>query len=475
MKKICLVVFSLLLYFMVQGQTYFNRNYDFQGLPNYGIRHLILEDSTIFLPSTYYTLTDSGRIHYMFLNSVGDTLTTKKVSLIYTYFGLTSASPVFDETDSSIIFSCLTNDTTNNPNAYLSKLSSTGDTLWTKIIGGTGYDCFHTILTDTSGYYFIGLTNSFGAGSYDVWFVKTDRNGNVLQNTAIGNAASNQAISACWSGDGNIMITGSQNYDDFLMKVNTTGILHWQVNYQTGMGQCFISTDSSTHFYLASSFINQSNIENLLIRKVDSVGAIIWERFLTSPLINTASVSPIIIAPDGRLYLATSYSINNLVKGILWCFAPNGDSLWSVTYESTPGLDAYFYHLSPFPGGGFLMSGFADSPTQYNNAWLVRVDSNGCLIPGCLTSVEELEQVGSGGLQLMPNPANERETIILPEQETGAVIQVYDVAGKLLQEQTLISQRNFVIDCSVWHNGMYFVNVVTTEGKRFTGKFSVVH
>ncbi|MCU0434397.1 MAG: T9SS type A sorting domain-containing protein, partial [Bacteroidia bacterium] len=283
------------------------------------------------------------------------------------------------------------------------------------------------------------------------------------------------AISACWSGDGNILISGPENSDDLLMKVDRNGNLIWRQVYPLGMGQCYVTTDSSSAIYTASSTAGPANTDNLVLRKTDSTGTIIWERTYINISAYVASTNRIHIAPNGLLYLATTTASFSISKGLLWSFTPNGDSLWSVTYESTPGLDAYFYHLSPFPGGGFLMSGFADSPTQYNNAWLVRVDSNGCLIPGCLTSVEELEQVGSGGLQLMPNPANERVTIILPEQETGAVMQVYDVAGKLLLEQTLMSQHNFVIDCSVWHNGMYFVNVVTTEGKRFTGKFSVVH
>ncbi|MCU0436092.1 MAG: hypothetical protein MUC87_21730, partial [Bacteroidia bacterium] len=411
MKKTSLLVFGLLLYFMVQGQTYFNRSYDFEGIPNYGVRHLILRDSTIFLPTTYYTLSDSGVIRYLFLNSTGDTLATKKVSRFLTYFGLTSASPVFDETDSSIMFTCLTNDTNNNPNAYLSKLNSAGDTLWTKFMGGAGYDCFHTILIDTSGYYFIGLTNSFGAGSYDVWFVKTDRNGNILQNTAIGNAASNQAISACWSGDGNILISGAENSDDLLMKVDINGNLIWRQVYPFGMGQCFVSTNSISDIYLASSKMGPANTDNLVLRKTDSTGVIIWERTYINTLAYVASINPLYIAPNGFLFLSSATTSFSISKGLLWCFAPNGDSLWSVTYESTPGLDAYFYGLSPFPGGGFLMSGFADSPTQFNNAWLVRVDSNGCLIPGCLTSVEELEQAVNGGLQLMPNPASEQLTI----------------------------------------------------------------
>jgi Secretion system C-terminal sorting domain len=404
----------------------------------------------------------------LFLNSIGDTLFTKKISSAYTYFGLTSASPIVDETDSSIIFTCLTNDTTNNPNAYLSKLNSTGDTLWTKIIGGTGYDCFHTILSDTSGYYFIGLTNSFGAGSYDVWFVKTARNGTILQTTAIGNAASNQAISACWSDDGNILISGAENSDDLLMKVDRSGNVIWRQVYPLGMGQCFVTTDSSSAIYLASSTIGPAGFDNLVLRKTDSTGTIIWERTYINTTSYVASINPVYVAANGLLYLSSATTTFSITKGFLWCFTPNGDSLWSVTYESTPGLDAYFYHLSPFPGGGFLMLGFTDSPTQYNNAWLVRVDSNGCFIPGCLTSVEELEQAGSGGLQLMPNPASNIVSIAFKEQPTAGTIFIYNAAGALVLSQLYTP----TIDISHFAEGLYFVNLLSSDGSS-TGKLVI--
>lgn len=469
MKSLFKILLSLLLYISAQAQTYFNKNYDYFVYQNYAVRHLILPDSTIFLPTTYSDQNNTGNINYLFINNYGDTIFSKGISIPNTYLGLTSASPKYDASDSSIILTCISVDTTNNANAFVLKLSLDGDTIWTRTFGGVGYDIIHTILIDTSGYFLIGSTNSFGAGSFDVLLLKIDTNGTLIQQYAIGNPTSNQALSACFSNDGNIIVTGSENYDDLLWKIDKNGGIIWQQFYPAGTGQCFVSTDDSSNYYMASSFINQFNIENLLIRKVDSLGQQIWQKTLNSNTYSSASLSPLIIATDNRMYLSTSQSLLGIVTGSLWCFSPTGDSLWSAQYTSTPGLDAYFYHLSPFPGGGFLMSGFADTPNQYNNAWLVRVDSNGCLVPGCPNSVEEYALETERRMLISPNPANDIVSIEFKEQPTAGTIFIYNAAGALVLSQLYTP----TINISHFAEGLYFINFLSSDGSSMNGKLVI--
>jgi len=66
---------------------------------------------------------------------------------------------------------------------YLIKTNSIGDTSWTKTFGGTMAE-YGTAVKQTSdnGFAIIGYGQSFGAGSYDFYFVKTDSNGNGICN-----------------------------------------------------------------------------------------------------------------------------------------------------------------------------------------------------------------------------------------------------------------------------------------------------
>jgi hypothetical protein len=61
---------------------------------------------------------------------------------------------------------------------WLVKTDASGNAQWNKTYGGTGYDEAHSMLqTVDGGYAVAGLTESFGAGSFDFWFVKTDEYG----------------------------------------------------------------------------------------------------------------------------------------------------------------------------------------------------------------------------------------------------------------------------------------------------------
>jgi len=60
------------------------------------------------------------------------------------------------------------------------RLDSVGIPLWARTFNGINFELFNAVLTTSdTNYVAMGQTNSFGAGGYDIFFVKLDKNGNM--------------------------------------------------------------------------------------------------------------------------------------------------------------------------------------------------------------------------------------------------------------------------------------------------------
>lgn len=75
----------------------------------------------------------------------------------------------------------------NNSDFYLVKVDSMGFTIWEKHYGGNGNEVARSVIQlADSGFIVVGYTSSFGAGGYDMWALKTDKNGNKIWDKTFG-------------------------------------------------------------------------------------------------------------------------------------------------------------------------------------------------------------------------------------------------------------------------------------------------
>ncbi len=128
--------------------------------------------------------------------------------------------------------------TTGHQNMWLVKADSAGKSQWSRSYGGTNQDVGVSLVQTSSGGYILGgWTDSFGAGGYDFWLVKTDSSGNVLWNQTYGGGNNDRAESVVQTGDGGYAMVGRTSsfgvgIDDFwLVKTDSSGNVLWNQTY----------------------------------------------------------------------------------------------------------------------------------------------------------------------------------------------------------------------------------------------------
>jgi Secretion system C-terminal sorting domain len=96
-----------------------------------------------------------------------------------------------------------------NGDVLLAKVDENGNTLWIKTIGGDkGDGALSVQQTSDRGFFITGYTHSFGAGSGDVYLIKTDASGDTVWTKSIGGVDWDEGWSGRYTSDGGYVVTG---------------------------------------------------------------------------------------------------------------------------------------------------------------------------------------------------------------------------------------------------------------------------
>jgi hypothetical protein len=127
---------------------------------------------------------------------------------------------------------------------YLIKTDTSGDTVWTRTYGGTGWDDGMSVQeTSDGGYVIAGATNSFGAGGSDAYLIKTDASGDTVWTRAFGGAISDDARSVHQTSDGGYIIAGitwsfgAGSSDIYVVRTDASGDMVWKRTYGGAIGE----------------------------------------------------------------------------------------------------------------------------------------------------------------------------------------------------------------------------------------------
>jgi hypothetical protein len=119
------------------------------------------------------------------------------------------------------------------PNDWIVHTAANGDSLWSRVFGGSSGDaCTALCSGPDGGYYLGGYTSSFGAGREDAWLIRVAANGDSLWGRAFGGTGSDYCAAVLTDSSGNGVFagwkngTGGDNY--WLSGADPSGGLRWE-------------------------------------------------------------------------------------------------------------------------------------------------------------------------------------------------------------------------------------------------------
>lgn len=175
-------------------------------------------------------------------------------------------------------------DSVSGKDVYVIRIDASGDTLWTRGYGGSGDD-FGTAIcqVDDGGFLVTGWTDSYGAGSDDVYLLRIDAHGDTLWTRAYGDKNQDYGEGVIQAANGNFILTGvTQAASEamsriFLLEVSANGDTVWLQTYGEGFGYDVAQT-SDGGYILAGSHFNDFPNRNAYLLRTDANGVVIWEK-----------------------------------------------------------------------------------------------------------------------------------------------------------------------------------------------------
>lgn len=248
---------------------------------------------------------------------------------------------------------------------YLVKTDASGNMTWQKTFGGTGYDLGYSVRQTTDGGYIIaGLTYSSGAGSGDVYLIKTDASGNLLWSKTFGGTNSEFAYSVQQTSDAGYVITGYTysfvpgGYDVYLVKTDASGNMLWQKTFggaNDDLGYSVQPTADGGYIITGYTVSFGTGGSDVYLVKTDASGNMTWQKTLGGTS-SDYGYSVRQTADGGYVIAGYTYSFGAGGSDVyLVKTDASGTMLWQKTFGGTNS--DYGGSVQPTADGGYIIAG----------------------------------------------------------------------------------------------------------------------
>jgi hypothetical protein len=217
-----------------------------------------------------------------------------------------------------------------------------GQTYWKRTYKGGAYAIAPTF---DGNFFVVGWTSSRGAGSDDFYLLKINPYGDTVWTKTYGGKNKDQARAITSTSDGNFILAGYGSvYDDaynvYLVKVTPDGDTIWTKTY--GKSNNFASTIIPTidrNFIICGTgfvILNSGSLSYGFLHEITPDGDTIWSNTYEAPVGGFNAISP---AADGNFIVAgyTSPNASDEEYVYLQMIRPDGETMWTKTYGKVGG------------------------------------------------------------------------------------------------------------------------------------------
>jgi len=355
-----------------------------------------------------------------------------------------------------------------NEDMYLIKIDDNGNVIWDKTYGGFGTDVGReAIETSDGGYALIGYSNSSPAQYFDVLLIRTDSDGNELWRKRYGGGAFDNGYSLKQTADGGFIILGKTysygngDSDAFLVKTDASGNQLWYKTFggtDEEEGQYVELTDDGGYIFTADAKSNSAGDFDVMVTKTDGSGNQQWMKMFGGSEKDVAKTIRK-TSDDGYIIAAISRSFG-LPNPDYWLIkiSSNGTKAWDKFYGGANHEHAY--SAKQTSDGGYIVTGHASSFNigNYEDVWLLKVNSSG------VVSVDE-KLLSNNNLQITPNPATDYIQLSLKDGlNKNLTLELFDVKGQLMLTENIIAHTsNASVSLGNFSKGVYFIKLTTID------------
>jgi hypothetical protein len=302
--------------------------------------------------------------------------------------------------------------------------------------------------------------------------------------------------------DGNFLVAGLQykgiNGNDsafgWYAKIDTLGNTIWEKLLNVNEARTPFKVGKTNFWFVESSektwvenkgytYINKS-----YLAKTDELGNTIWKKglyesevLITSYAAYDSYTSPVI--RNGYIYslsfLKEVWNETNYKDYIHFSKLDTmGNILWNRRFSQSKQSNR-FYSLTPVADGFLICADGKDSTRAKGDAdaWLIKTDTNGCIIPGCnakdgIVQIVNPERI----LNVYPNPAQNVINIETNSDKGNyqsaklSKFFVYNLQGQILLTQTANNQNVDSINTENLSNGTYLIVIELIDGSQAVKK-----